>query len=286
MTSPRSSTVLTPQIMLYAPPALCPRTIIFIAQNKGTLSPPLISLHNLLLPACKTPWPLVAHRLLLLICCFPQSQPFVSASSCVFLARDCWTHRHHLCKMGLGTQVAWCESFPFVCAPHCEFRRAQTIHQPAGVFVLQDTPSAPHTMVYASSINLFLSRYMRRKLKKRCMTHESNAHTIPTRVRALHCDWRLAWEHGCKIRKTELAKRKPDWDSIMATYEKAGALLGISPTSVDPNVAPLPWFTADAQWHHGRSTMCIHCFLCRTKCYLHWIQRCFRTIIPDAGREN
>ena len=61
------------------------------------------------------------------------------------------------------------------------------------------------------------------------MTHSINADTAPTRVRALHCDWRSTWEQECEIRKTEFAKRNPDWDRVVATYERVGALLGICP---------------------------------------------------------
>ena len=127
-----------------------------------------------------------------------------------FSARDCWTQRQHLRHVGLSTEVVWYESFHFVYPAHCKSRRAQTIRQPAGNFVLQGTPPAPQCTVYASTVHLFLSGYMRHKLKTCCMTLAINAHTTTTRVRALHSDWRSTWERGCEIRKAEFAKHNPD----------------------------------------------------------------------------
>ena len=144
-----------------------------------------------------------------------------------FLAHDCWTQRQHLRHVGLSTEVVWCESFPFVYPAYCESCDAQTIRQPAGDFVHQGTHPAPQCTVYASAVHLFLSRYMRHKLKTRCMTLAINAHTTPTRVRALHSDWRSTWERGCQIRKAEFAKRNTDGERVVATYEQVGALLGI-----------------------------------------------------------
>ena len=144
-----------------------------------------------------------------------------------FLVHDCWTQTQHLCDTGLDTQVAWCVALPFVCPPHCESRRAQTIRRPAGVFVLQGTHSAPESTVYASAVHPICSHYMQRKLKTRCMTQAINADTTTTQVRALHCDWRSTWERACGIRKASLAKRNPDSDRVVATYERVGALLGI-----------------------------------------------------------